>query len=76
MSKSKGSYKTIGKFYKTRRRDLLSGEIVIEELNNLKLDVICMIKTQEQKRNNQEPDLVILMKHRKNDIRVPKDLFL
>lgn len=71
------NYKTIGRFYKTRRADLLSGEIIIEDLNNLKLDVICIIKTREQKRNSREPDLVILMKQdNTKNLEIKDDTFL
>lgn len=70
-----GSLVQIGTFRKTRRPDMLSGTIEIADLN-LKLRVLAFIKTAEQKRNKNDPDLVLLLPtDGKPSGEVPEDVF-
>ncbi len=72
---AKGNLVKIGEFKKTRRADMLNGFIEIPEMG-LKIRVLAFLKTNEQKRNKSEPDLVLLMPTGdKPTTEVPDNLF-
>lgn len=55
----RSNLKKIAELKKTRRKDVLVGNLKIEELNiNLKL--IAFLKTKEQKKNQSDPDVVLM----------------
>ncbi len=74
MAKSK--WEKVGELRKTKRADMLVGNIEIKELN-LKLRVVAFIKTGEQKRNGKDPDIVLLLPKEGEDpeIEITNDLF-
>lgn len=66
----------IGELRKTKRPDMLVGNIELKDLG-IKLRVVAFIRTNEQKRNRKEPDLVILLPKEADDkaIEISPDLF-
>lgn len=78
MAKKKsGKWDRIGELRKTKRPDMLVGNIEIPDLK-VKLRVVAFIRTNEQKRNHAEPDLVILLPKEENDakeVEVSEDTF-
>lgn len=66
----------VGELRKTRRPDMLVGHVEIKELN-IKLRVVAFIRTNEQKRNKKEADIVLLLPKEKNepDVEIAEDLF-
>ncbi len=75
MAKS-SKWATIGELRKTKRPDMLVGNIEIKDLN-IKLRVVAFIKTNEQKRNKKEPDIVILLPKDEADtpIKIAENIF-
>ncbi len=74
MAKSK--WEKVGELRKTKRADMLVGNIELKDLN-LKIRVVAFIKTNEQKKNKAEPDIVILLPKEENDkdIEISEELF-
>lgn len=58
MAKSK--WEKVGELRKTKRADMLVGNLELKDLN-LKIRVVAFIKTNEQKKNRGEPDIVLLL---------------
>ena len=71
MAKNNG-WERVGELRKTKRSDMLVGQIEIKDLN-IKLRVIAFIKTNEQKKGLKEPDIVILLP--KDEVNVEENLF-
>ncbi len=73
---SKPKWDKVGELRKTKRADMLVGNIEIKDLN-LKLRVVAFIKTNEQKKNLKEPDIVILLPKDESDkdIAIADDVF-
>jgi hypothetical protein len=76
MAKEKGAkWERIGELRKTKRPDMLVGNVEIKDLG-LKLRVVAFIRTNEQKRNLKEPDIVILLpKDESEETEVQDNLF-
>jgi len=74
----KDKWVTVGEFRKSKRPDMLIGHIT---LNGQKLRVLAFLKTSEQKRKYDDPDLVILQPQEKGtaseqkEVEVPDSLF-
>jgi len=66
----------IGELRKTKRADMLTGNVEFEELG-IKLKVVAFIKTNEQKKSRNEPDIVILFpkEEDESDVKLPDELF-
>lgn len=57
---AKSKWDKVGELRKTKRGDMLVGHIEVASLG-IKLRVVAFIKTGEQKKNQKEPDIVILL---------------
>lgn len=72
----KAKWEKVGELRKTKRADMLVGNVEFKHLG-LKLRVVAFIKTNEQKKNRAEPDIVILLPKDVDDkdIEVEESLF-
>ena len=57
---AKAKWEKVGELRKTKRADMLVGNLELKDLN-LKIRVVAFIKTHEQKKNRAEPDIVLLL---------------
>lgn len=73
MAKKNG-WDRVGELRKTKRADMLVGSIELKELN-IKLRVVAFIKTNEQKKNLKEPDIVILLPKDEVEVKVEENIF-
>lgn len=57
--KRKAKWKKIGGLKRTRRDDMMRGEIYLEDLG-VKINVVAFLRTPEQKRMRDDPDIDIM----------------